>query len=233
MVVEPDGPVCGAETLRKKIRQRNVEVNSGAADSLILTKLWSDRNDQKPDEVSCGSHQEIWWRNDEWCGHDWQATPHSMTKRPLCPVCYPAGRSAGEIELFKFVQSYCRQHGVSKVISNDRSLLSRVMSPDGRKRMYGLDVYMPDLRLAFEYDGDYWRSDDVITTVHPVFSSADEYHGLKKTACLERGVQLMFVWEHEWKHRRSPVEDEVRSTIDDKPAILSSTLAGASTVTSR
>ena len=66
MVVEPDGPVCGAETLRKKIRQRNVEVNSGAADSLILTKLWSDRNDQKPDEVSCGSHQEIWWRNDEW-----------------------------------------------------------------------------------------------------------------------------------------------------------------------
>lgn len=217
-------PVCGMETLREKLRRRNVDMNNVGANSDLLSGLWSDKNELSPYDVSMGSSQLIWWKSED-CGHEWQATPHQMAKRPLCPTCYPAGRSAGEIELFSFVKSVCKRYGVDEIISNDRSLLSHVMSPDGREHVYELDVYVPDLKLAFEYNGDYWHSDESIVQSKPMFSSAEEYHELKETACAERCVQLFFVWEHEWLDSPAETRSRVEATIDSMAARLGVTPA--------
>lgn len=215
-------PVCGMEALREKLRRRNVDMNNVGANSNLLSKLWSDKNELSPYDVSMGSSQLIWWKSED-CGHEWQATPHQMAKRPLCPTCYPAGRSTGEVELFSFVKSICERHSVGRVVSNDRALLSHVMSPDDYEHLYELDVYVPDLKIAFEYNGDYWHSDETVRKTRPMFSSADEYHRLKKTACAELGVQLFFVWEHDWMdslaEAKERVEEIIKSAVSRRVAV--------------
>lgn len=215
-------PVCGMEVLREKLRRRNVDMNSVGTNSDLLSRLWSDKNELSPYDVSMGSNQLIWWKSED-CGHEWRATPHQMSRRSLCPICYTAGRSAGEVELFSFVKSICESHSVSRVVSNDRALLSHVMSPDGYEHLYELDVYVPDLKIAFEYNGDYWHSDESVVQSKPMFSSAEEYHELKKTACAERGVQLFFVWEHEWMgssaEAKERVEEIIKSAVSRRVAV--------------
>lgn len=99
------------------------------------------------------------------------------------------------------------------------------MSPDGREHLYELDVYVPELKLAFEYNGDYWHSDEAIVQSKPMFSSAEEYHRLKETACAERGVQLFFVWEHEWLDSPAETRSRVEAVIDSMAARLGTTPA--------
>lgn len=56
-----------------------------------------------------------------------------------------------------------------------------------------VDIYLPDLGLAFEFNGDYWHSDEFIIPNHGM--TAEEYHDLKWSDCHDVGVHLYFIWE--------------------------------------
>lgn len=86
-------------------------------------------------------------------------------------------------------------------------------------------MYVPELKLAFEYNGDYWHSDEAVRLAHPMFKNAGEYHCLKETACAERGVQLFFVWEHEWLDSPAETRSRVEAAIDSMAARLGVTPA--------
>lgn len=191
-----------------------------------------------PSDVTRACARKVWWKCSR-CNRPYKEristhvskknryklNPAKMARYTACTVCCPVdpGRSTGEVELFSFVRSVCKHYGVDEIISNDRSLLSHVMSPDGREHLYELDVYVPDLKLAFEYNGDYWHSDESVVQSKPMFSSAEEYHELKKTACAERGVQLFFVWEHEWlgssAEAKERVEEIIKSAVSRRVAV--------------
>jgi transcription elongation factor Elf1 len=68
----------------------------------------------------------------------------------ICPTCFPRshGRSIGEEELYNFIHDI-----IPSAIANDKSTLGHF----GKE----LDVYIPELKLAFEYDGLYYHSDKV------------------------------------------------------------------------
>lgn len=52
-----------------------------------------------------------------------------------------------------------------------------------------LDIYIPEKKIAIEFNGDYWHSD--------LFK--DKYYHQKKTiACIEKGIHLIHIFEHEW-----------------------------------
>ena len=61
-----------------------------------------------------------------------------------------------------------------------------------------LDIYIPSMNLAFEFNGLYWHSES---------SGKDRwYHYGKWDAARARGIQLIQVWEDDWRDRRDVVE---------------------------
>ena len=58
-----------------------------------------------------------------------------------------------------------------------------------------LDLYYPEEKIAIEFNGDYWHS-----TKRPLEKN---YHYNKFTACYDKGIRLVQIYEHMWKNRNS------------------------------
>lgn len=57
---------------------------------------------------------------------------------------------------------------------------------------FELDVYLPGLKVALEFNGTYWHCDE---------RKARLYHQKKSLACRSLGIQLIHVYEHDWDSR--------------------------------
>lgn len=97
--------------------------------------------------------------------------------------------SKGEKEMKEFIRSI--YNGI--VLENDRSLLNGLE----------LDVYLPELNLAFEYNGDFWHSS-------PERRDRDTKKIIK---CHSLGVELCFIWESDWKHNNLETKDFISEVI--------------------
>lgn len=53
-----------------------------------------------------------------------------------------------------------------------------------------LDIYIPDKRIEIEFNGYYWHS-----TIH----KDTYYHQNKTITCAKQGIQLIHIFEYEWK----------------------------------
>lgn len=76
----------------------------------------------------------------------------------------------------KYIYDLIRERYAGKIILSD----TRVITP------YSLDIYLPDLNLAFEYNGAYWHSSK--------FKEKD-YHFNKSMVCLNNGIRLIHFYE--------------------------------------
>jgi hypothetical protein len=106
----------------------------------------------------------------------------------ICTECNPKSQAIKENELYNFI----RENYNGKVIKNYRNLISKE-----------LDIYLPDLNLAFEFNGLYWHSE--------LYKSRN-YHIDKTKECNDNGVQLIHIWEDDWILRK----DIVKSIILNK-----------------
>jgi hypothetical protein len=87
-------------------------------------------------------------------------------------------RSASEIELYDFISDNCQD----KVIHNDRKACG-----------IELDIYIPNLKVAIEYNGLYFHSE--------LFSSRN-YHKEKTAIAKDNNIRLIHVWEDDWKYHK-------------------------------
>lgn len=92
-------------------------------------------------------------------------------------------RSAGEIELYSFIKSFYK----GNIIIGDRSVIYNENSKT--QKYQELDILLPDINIAFEYNGNYFHSE----------SKKDKnYHINKLNKCKEKGISLCYIWESEW-----------------------------------
>lgn len=105
-----------------------------------------------------------------------QLAANIIYNQTACPSCtFLTGKSVQETNLASFI----KQNYVGWIEENDRTLL------EGQE----LDIVLPDLGLAFEYNGEYWHSDKYV----------DKYYHQNKTTKLEQlGFKLIHVPEHSW-----------------------------------
>lgn len=92
------------------------------------------------------------------------------------------------------IYNYLNEQIDSKIIRNDRKILN------GKE----IDIYIPEYLLAIEHNGTYWHSDRLI--------SDKQYHLKKTLKCLENNIQLLHIFENEWKFKR----DILKSIINVK-----------------
>lgn len=125
------------------------------------------------------------------CGNEFTAEVHDGKHRH-CPKCYPAdgfGTSLDEIELYEFIKSISQD-----AVHNDRSLIAP----------FELDIYVPAKKLAFEYDGLYY---------HQYGAKDKQYHLAKTEMCASHGVQLIHVFESDWKLKRDIVKSRIKNAL--------------------
>jgi len=106
-----------------------------------------------------------------------------------CNSLYSLNTSNSEIELLNFI----KENYTGKILTSDRKILN------GKE----LDIYLPELKLAFEYNGIYWHNDK---------NKNSDYHKNKSDSCQEKEIQLIHIWEDEWIYK----QDIIKSLILNK-----------------
>lgn len=106
----------------------------------------------------------------------------------LCTVCFPLldGSSGQEKEIADFIKSVYD----GTVIENDRTVLDKKE----------LDIYLPDRKIAFEFDGLFW---------HNELYKEKNYHVAKSDQCEDQGIQLIHIFEDEWKYQQDIVKSRI------------------------
>jgi hypothetical protein len=126
------------------------------------------------------------------CNHEFEIHPSTLQRRigvdiECCSVCNPFNGSSGqEDSLSEWISSL----GFG-IIKNDKSLIYPME----------LDIYIPDKKLAFEYNGLYWHSD---------LYKYNHYHLEKTKKCKESGIQLIHIWEDDWIYKKDIVKSIIR-----------------------
>ncbi len=126
------------------------------------------------------------------CGHEWEIIPNHFLSKGIgknCPKCFPSHTSQGERELAEWLRKY------TKVQVNNRSLLKNGLE---------LDIYLPEHKLAIEYNGEYWHSD---------LYKPKSYHLDKTIAAEQQGIRLVHIFAHEWETKQDIVKSRLLSML--------------------
>lgn len=131
------------------------------------------------------------------CSNVFNSTIYNIIRceRKKCSTCDVANISTHQLELENFVHSL----GVQNILRSDRT------NPTG----YELDIYIPGMSIAIEFNGLYWHSDAV--------NNDRSYHNRKSIACRQNGITLIHVFEDEWVYKRSIVESMITSKLGLSP----------------
>lgn len=107
----------------------------------------------------------------------------------ICLHCNPCmiGMSYAEKEISDFIRSIYN----GEIKDNDKTYRKEI------------DIYIPDLKIGFEYNGLYWHSE----TRKP-----KEYHYDKFNHFKDNNIEIYQIWEDDWKYK----QDIVKSIITNK-----------------
>lgn len=142
-----------------------------------LVELFEDPSNSE--KVSKGSDRRLNWVCDN--GHATSSTVSNKVRGRGCPKC-KSTTSKEELELREYIESLG-----SVVEGSNKSIL-------GGKE---LDIYVPDKKIAFEFNGVFFHSEKFVD---------NNYHYDKWKKCSDSGIQLITIWQDSWRNRRKIVE---------------------------
>ena len=150
----------------------------------------------KATEVMSGSDKKLLWRCDK--GHEWEVKAKNRSQGNGCPKC---SGSRMEENLAQLIKELLPEN--IKILRNDR----KVIKP------YELDILIPELNLSFEFNGDYWHSNEMIRKRNPQFSSSKQFDDFKKQECEKQGVELFFIQEKQWVNNNEKTVERIKRII--------------------
>jgi ribosomal protein L31 len=109
----------------------------------------------------------------------------------VCSECNPLRRyGVKEADLLRYIKNIYD----GEIITTTR----KIIYP------YELDIYLPQLNLAFEFNGIYW---------HSTHEKSKEYHQSKTQMCQDKGVNLIHIWEPDWDNKQDYIKNMVKHII--------------------
>lgn len=136
-----------------------------------LAKDWDyKKNTIKPDEITAHSNKKVWWKC-HVCGYEWNATINARSYGNGCPKCSrETHTSFPEQAIYFYIKKY-----FPDAINSDRTILN------GKE----LDIYIPSIKTAIEYDGNTWHNN----------KNKQELDEIKNQLCKNIGITLIRVRE--------------------------------------
>jgi len=114
----------------------------------------------------------------------------------LCTICNPIEKhiSGLEFQLLDFItQNYNKE-----IITNTKKIISPLE----------LDIYLPELKLAFEFNGLFW---------HNELNKENNYHLIKTEECEKQGIQLIHIYEDDWMYKKEIIKSMILNKIGKTP----------------
>lgn len=176
----------------------NTQLLSGFNDLATLfpdvAKDWDyKKNKTTPDKVLSKTRKRAWWLCSK--GHSWSCSIGNRTgSHSGCPYCASNGTSKPEKEMIAFIKSVIPDENINV---RDRQLLLSIHRE--------IDVYIPSLQVAVEFNGLYWHSKQA--------GKDDNYHYDKWIACKDKGVRLVTIWEDDWRDKPNVVKSFLLSVL--------------------
>lgn len=139
------------------------------------------------------------------CGNRWDRHKEKenygfTTQHIFCPNCARLhSKSHSEIAVYKYVKKLYK----GKILRNVRGVI-------GRKE---LDIYLPDKKLAIEFNGDYYHSVHDINVSEESLKEISSQHINKSRLCSKLGIRLIHIFEYEWKTKHKKILWLLRNAI--------------------
>ncbi len=110
----------------------------------------------------------------------------------VCTKCLniDLAQSNMELEMQNFLNSLNISYNIK-----DKKILS------GKE----LDIYLPEQNIAIEMNGVYWHSEIYLEKY---------YHRDKTLKCRELGIDLLHIWEDDWKYKRDIIKSIIRNKVN-------------------
>jgi len=129
------------------------------------------------------------------CGTEFQTKYTNLCQGcNKCPSCFPvtSGKSNEEKEVLEFIKTLDLD---SEILENTREIINPKE----------LDIYIPKLSLAIEYDGLYWHSEEMIL---------DPKSHLNKTLdCEKQNIKLIHIFSDEWNLKQDIVKSKLKQIL--------------------
>jgi hypothetical protein len=109
-------------------------------------------------------------------------------KTETCLICNPINsysNSGYEIQL----QNFIKENYKNEIILNSKKEINKE-----------LDIYLKDLKLAFEFNGVYW---------HNELNVPNNYHLNKTEECEKLGIKLIHIYEDDWIYKQDIVKSRI------------------------
>jgi len=172
---------------------KQVQVGVNDFGSFLETSdfVWSSSNSFEPETITFGSTKIVFL---ECVNHPTPVLLSARAKdfssgKKVCVDCASVSFvSVGELEVLSFL----------------RDSFPSISFESGVRRfkkfgLYECDVYSEELKVAVDFNGEYWHQEGVFKPVG--------YHREKLELARSIGISLVFVWESDWKDSRELVEE--------------------------
>ena len=105
----------------------------------------------------------------------------------LCLLCNPLSNiSESEKKLQNFISSIYS----GKILLNNKKTI----------KPYELDIFLPELNIAFEFNGLYWHSE-----IH----KDKNFHKMKSDICDSQNIQLFHIYEDDWNNKQNIIKSMI------------------------
>lgn len=166
-------PVCSLKIQGRSYIEKLIDTNGSLYDNNpFLSSEWhpTKNGTKTPQMFTVSSQEKVWWKCSV-CGYEWQAKIGSRTLGNGCPKCKKDFQTSfPEQALFFYVSKY-----YPDTINKDRNALNGME----------LDIYIPSLKIAVEYDGYRWHKGKQSFT----------HENEKNKECIENGIKLIRIRE--------------------------------------
>ena len=120
-------------------------------------------------------------------------------KHNMCVKCNCLGTYTKlENELLDFIKN----HYNNEILTHNRKILNKELE---------LDIYLPELKLAFEFNGLYWHSE---------LFKENNYHLNKTEECEKLDIRLIHIYEDDWLYKQDIVKSRILNLLGKSNKIM-------------
>ena len=112
----------------------------------------------------------------------------------ICTKCNPINSSnisGKQLQLQQFIKNNYN----GDIIYNDRKIL----------KPFELDVYLPELKIALEFNGVHWHSEEYVES---------NYHLNKTELCEKQGIKLIQIYEDDWLYKQDIIKSRILNILN-------------------
>lgn len=185
--------VVQVEEIAERKRKAATETKRGKTYDNIFSRLETVRPLFTREQYVNDPHQELRWVCNT-CGTEFSTNVgERCDATPRCYSCFPLNshESSVEKDIVEFIQTMYD----GPIIRNDRTTIAPKE----------VDILLPDKKIAVEYDGIYWHSENMGTK--------SDYHLSKTDECEKKGFQLIHIFENEWINHQPIVKSRLRAAL--------------------